>query len=85
MRQRPWVLGGLWFQAGYVSAWLARTPRVVSAELMAFHRSEQMHRLREIFDRRRAASASGVHAVGPEKKSTQAASAADSGFLNRQQ
>ena len=49
MRQKPWVLGGLWFQAGYVWAGLRRTPRVVSPELMAFHRAEQLARLRALW------------------------------------
>jgi glycosyltransferase involved in cell wall biosynthesis len=56
MRQKPRVLGGLFFQAGYVWAFLRRTPRAVSPELMAFHRAEQMTRLRNILlrsDRRR--------------------------------
>ena len=51
MRQRPFILGGLWFIAGYVSAALRRADRVVSPELMKFHRFEQMSRLRRIFKR----------------------------------
>lgn len=46
MRERPWVVGGALFQAGFLWAALTRTPRVVSAELMAFHRGEQLSRLR---------------------------------------
>jgi glycosyltransferase involved in cell wall biosynthesis len=53
MRQRPFVLGGLWFISGYVSAALRRTDRVVSPELMRFHRAEQMGRLGRIFKRSR--------------------------------
>lgn len=55
MRQKPFVLGGLWFIAGYVSAALRRADRVVSPELMQFHRAEQMSRLRRIFSRSRRA------------------------------
>ncbi len=48
MRQPPYVLGGLWFVAGYVWSGLARMERPVSPELMAFHRSEQMNRLKRL-------------------------------------
>jgi hypothetical protein len=46
MRQRPFVLGGVWFIAGYIWAALHRSERAVSPELMRFHRAEQMARLR---------------------------------------
>lgn len=49
MWQKPFVLGGLWFIAGYASAALLRKQRAVSRELMRFHRAEQMARLRGIF------------------------------------
>jgi len=45
------VLGGIWFIAGYLSAALRRADRVVSPELMRFHRAEQMSRLLRIFGR----------------------------------
>jgi glycosyltransferase involved in cell wall biosynthesis len=48
MRQAPRVLGGLWFIAGYLWALVTRMPRAVSPELMAFHRHEQMQRLRQV-------------------------------------
>ena len=51
MKQRPWIVGGLFFQLGYILAGLKRMPRAVSQELMAFHRAEQMNRLRKIFKR----------------------------------
>ena len=51
MRQRPFVLGGLWFIAGYAWSALGRSDRVVSPELMRFHRTEQMARLRRVFAR----------------------------------
>jgi glycosyltransferase involved in cell wall biosynthesis len=52
MRQKPFVLGGLWFGAGYLWAALHRSERTVSPELMRFHRAEQMERLRRLFTRR---------------------------------
>jgi glycosyltransferase involved in cell wall biosynthesis len=52
MRESPRVLGGLWFLAGYTGAALTRMERPVSAELMAFHRREQMARLRGLLNGR---------------------------------
>jgi glycosyltransferase involved in cell wall biosynthesis len=48
MRSSPPVLGGLCLILGYFSAMAGRTPRVVSPELAAFHRAEQMARLRTL-------------------------------------
>jgi glycosyltransferase involved in cell wall biosynthesis len=48
-REKPVVFGGIWFIAGYWWALLTRTPRPVSRDLMHFHRSEQMARLRQLF------------------------------------
>jgi len=48
MGRRPRVLGGLFLMLGYLWAMLTRTPRLVSPELMAFHRSEQLARLRKM-------------------------------------
>jgi glycosyltransferase involved in cell wall biosynthesis len=56
MRQKPYVVGGALFIAGYLWAFLRRTPRVVTHELMAFHRAEQMARLRRVFKRTSKAS-----------------------------
>jgi len=53
VREKPFVLGGIWFVAGYVWAALHRRERTVSPELMKFHRAEQMARLRDIFKRAR--------------------------------
>ena len=50
--RRPYVIGGLWLLAGYFWAGFRRAPRPVSAELMQFHRTEQMLRLRALFYRR---------------------------------
>lgn len=49
MRQRPFVVGGLCFIAGYTYAALRRTQRAVSQDLIRFHRAEQMARLRTVF------------------------------------
>lgn len=49
MWKRPFVVGGLWFIAGYTYAALARTQRAVSQDLIRFHRAEQMARLRGVF------------------------------------
>jgi GT2 family glycosyltransferase len=46
MRQKPWIIGGLYFELGFLWAMITRMSRPVSPELMAFHRSEQMNRLR---------------------------------------
>lgn len=53
MRQSPYVIGGLFFQAGYIWSFLTRMPRPVSTELIAFHQAEQLARLRALFNRRR--------------------------------
>jgi biofilm PGA synthesis N-glycosyltransferase PgaC len=45
MRDKPRIVGGLFFDLGYIWAFLTRTRRVVSPQLMAFHRAEQMSRL----------------------------------------
>ncbi len=51
MREKPWILGGVFFEAGFIWAFLTRMPRPVSPELMAFHRSEQMSRMRALWRR----------------------------------
>ncbi|HOY59398.1 MAG TPA: glycosyltransferase family 2 protein [Verrucomicrobiota bacterium] len=48
MRETPLLLGGLCFQAGYLWSAVTRVERPVSFELMAFHRGEQMARLRRL-------------------------------------
>ena len=48
MRNRPWIIGGLLFQLGFFWALITRTRRVVSTELMAFHRAEQLGRLKAL-------------------------------------
>jgi len=54
--RRPYVVGGLSLLAGYCWAGLSGTKRLVSKELMAFHRAEQLTRLRYFFTRSKAAS-----------------------------
>lgn len=51
MREKPWFIGGALFQLGFVWSWIIQMPRPVSAKLMAFHRAEQMARLRSIWSR----------------------------------
>ena len=46
--KRPYIFGGLSLGMGYCWAFLRRTPRPVSRELMAFHRHEQMLKLKAI-------------------------------------
>src|SRR5881296_299102 len=53
MTKRPFVVGGLMLLAGYVSAMVRRKERPVSRELIAFHRREQMRRLRTVLTRNR--------------------------------
>ena len=47
MRTKPRLLGGLYFQSGFLWAALTRMNRPVPAELISFHRAEQMARLRQ--------------------------------------
>jgi len=44
----PYIVGGLALGAGFCWAFLRRTPRPVSHELMLFHRKEQMNKLKAI-------------------------------------
>jgi glycosyltransferase involved in cell wall biosynthesis len=49
MTKKPVLLGGIALFLGYVWAALRRVNRIVSPELMRFHRHEQMKKLRAIF------------------------------------
>ena len=49
MREKPYILGGLFFQAGFLWSFLSRVPRAVDDKLLKFHRMEQMSRLRRLF------------------------------------
>jgi hypothetical protein len=46
--KQPFILGGVALGLGYCWASLRRAPRPVSGELMAFHRKEQLAKLRAI-------------------------------------
>ena len=48
MTKKPYVIGGAVLGLGYLWAWLRRTPRPVSRDLMKFHRGEQMVKLKTI-------------------------------------
>lgn len=48
MAQKPYVVGGLALLAGYLWCWVRRVERPVSADLMHFHRGEQMSRLKQM-------------------------------------
>jgi poly-beta-1,6-N-acetyl-D-glucosamine synthase len=45
MTKKPFLVGGLALFSGYGWAFLRRTKRPVSKELMRFHREEQMRKL----------------------------------------
>jgi glycosyltransferase involved in cell wall biosynthesis len=46
--KKPYLVGGIALYSGYLSAFLRRMKRPVSADLMRFHRKEQMSKLRMI-------------------------------------
>jgi len=46
--KQPYVIGGLALGFGYAWAFMRRTPRPVSREVMAFHRREQMMKLKAV-------------------------------------
>jgi biofilm PGA synthesis N-glycosyltransferase PgaC len=48
LTKRPYILSGCALGLGYCWAFVRRTPRPVSPELMAFHRKEQMTKLKAI-------------------------------------
>jgi len=51
MTKRPYILDGLALGMGYGSAAVRRLPRPISPELMAFHRREQMKKLKAVLKR----------------------------------
>ena len=65
MKGRPYVLGGGCLILGYVWAWMTRTPRVASPELMRFHRGEQVARLQSLLRRKQGDSGSSVVGTPP--------------------
>lgn len=52
MTRKPYVLGGLFLVLGYVWYWMTGHERSVSPELMAFHRREQLTRLKQLLGSR---------------------------------
>lgn len=54
--RKPFLVGGMALAAGYFWAAVRRAERPVSPELMAFHRHEQMQRLKKFFTRQRSSS-----------------------------
>jgi len=56
MAKPPYVVGGLALIAGYLWCWVRGQERAVSAPLMAFHRSEQLMRLKGLLHGRSSAS-----------------------------
>jgi len=61
MARRPYVLGGLVLVAGYCWAWVRGVQRPVSVELIQFHQSEQLQRLRQsLLNRARIVSVNKV-------------------------
>lgn len=56
MTRKPYLVGGMALAAGYFWAAVSRAERPVSPELMAFHRHEQMQRLKRVFTRKQPAS-----------------------------
>jgi poly-beta-1,6-N-acetyl-D-glucosamine synthase len=55
MSKPPFLMGGLALGSGYLWAWLLGTKKAVSPELVAFHRKEQMRRLRKLLLKERVA------------------------------
>jgi biofilm PGA synthesis N-glycosyltransferase PgaC len=64
MTRRPFVVGGLALEAGYLWASLRRMDRPVSRELVAFHRREQMNRLARMFTRNASSGKSSALTPG---------------------
>lgn len=46
--KKPYLIGGFCLFLGYFWSWVTRLPRPVSKELIAFHRQEQMQRLKQL-------------------------------------
>ena len=48
MVKKPYLIGGLCLLCGYFWSWATGHERPVSKELVAFHRQEQLQRLRQL-------------------------------------
>lgn len=51
LARKPYVVGGLALMAGYAWCWATRPQRPIAADLVAFHRGEQLERLRALVRR----------------------------------
>jgi len=69
MRHKPWIIGGLLFLLGYCWGAVSRMPRAVTPELLAFHRSEQMARLKSLLRKSPASDTGGPTARGLDAES----------------
>jgi biofilm PGA synthesis N-glycosyltransferase PgaC len=56
MKNSPLVIGGFFLAAGYIWSWLRQVEVLVSDEVVAFTRREQMHRLKKLLAFSRAPS-----------------------------
>lgn len=56
MVKQPYIVGGMALIAGYLWCWIRGQERAVSAPLMAFHRSEQLARLKGLLHGRSTVS-----------------------------
>jgi len=52
MKNKPYVLGGMFLFLGFAGAFITRAERKIGADIIAFHRREQMQRLRRVFRKR---------------------------------
>ncbi len=54
MTKKPYLIGGFLLLFGYFWSWISRRERIASAELIRFHRREQMQRLKALLFERNA-------------------------------
>ena len=59
LTKKPYVVGGICLLLGYLWCWMRREERPISAELMRFHRAEQLQRLKNLLMTRVIGRASG--------------------------
>lgn len=83
MSRRPFIVGGLALGAGYFWAFARRVQRPVSSELMAFHRGEQLQRLRKMFFRKRVRSTNSAVAPAEKRQSQPVAAESSPGVAGR--
>ena len=65
MTQRPFVIGGMALACGYVWALIRGAERVVSPEMQAFRRREDMQRLRRVFTAKGKSGLAAFLSKGP--------------------